>query len=86
MQATTLVSYGLTQQLCQSVNETYTAQVSGVLQKIGGFGLGGPSDTGVYMPLTQAESFFGTNQCDMIIVQLKNSDNATISNVSKAHN
>lgn len=66
------------------VNETYTAQVAGVLQKIGGFGAGGPSDSGVYMPLTQAESFFGTNQSDYIIVQLKNSDNATIANVSKA--
>jgi len=66
------------------VNETYTAKVSGVLQKIGGFGAAGPSDTGVYMPLNKAESFFGTNHCDYIIVQLKNSDNATITNVSKA--
>ncbi|MGD0644053.1 MAG: ABC transporter permease [Candidatus Bathyarchaeia archaeon] len=65
------------------VNETYTAQVSAVLQKIGGFGIGGPSDTGVYIPLSKAESFFGTDQCDMIIVQLKSSDNATITNVSK---
>ena len=66
------------------VNETYTAQVSGVLQKIGGFGVGGPSDSGVYIPLSQAESFFGTDQCDMIIVQLKNSNNATVTSVSKA--
>lgn len=66
------------------VNETYSAQVSGVLQKIGGPSFGGPSDEGVYMPLTQAESFFGTNQCEMIIVQLRNSDNATISTVSQA--
>lgn len=66
------------------INETYTAQVSGVLQKIGGFNFGGPSDTGVYMPLTQAESFFGTSQCNMIIVQLKNSSNATITDVSQA--
>ena len=66
------------------VNETYTAQVSAVLQKIGGFGVGGPSDTGVYIPLSQAESFFGTDQCSMIIVQLKSSDNATVTNVSKA--
>jgi len=64
------------------VNETYTAQVSAVLQKIGGFGIGGPSDTGVYIPLSQAESFFGTEQCNMIIVQLKSSNNATITNVS----
>lgn len=66
------------------LNETYSAQVSGILQKIGGPSFGGPSDTGVYMPLSKAESFFGTNQCDMIIVQLKNSNNATITSVSQA--
>jgi putative ABC transport system permease protein len=65
------------------VNETYTANVAGVLQKIGGFGLGGPSDTGVYIPVDKAQSFLGTDQADMIIVQLKSSDNATITNVSK---
>jgi putative ABC transport system permease protein len=66
------------------VNETYTADVSGVLQKIGGFGIGGPSDTGVYIPIDKAKSFLGTDQADMIIVKLKSSDNATITNVSKA--
>lgn len=66
------------------VNETNTAHVSAVLGSIGGFGIGGPSDTGVYMPISQAEKFFGTDQADMIIVKLKNSDNATITNVSKA--
>ena len=65
------------------INETYTADVTGVLQKIGGFGLGGPSDTGVYIPIDKAQSFLGTNQADMIIVKLKSSDNATITNVSK---
>ena len=66
------------------VNETYSADVSGVLDKIGGFGIGGPSDTGIYIPIDKAQSFFGTDQCDMILVQLKNNDNATITNVSKA--
>jgi putative ABC transport system permease protein len=66
------------------VNETYTASVSAVLQKVGGFGIAGPSDTGVYIPIDKAQSFFGTDQCDMIIVKLKSSDNATITNVSKA--
>ena len=65
------------------VNETESANVAAVLQKIGGFGLGGPSDTGVYIPIDRAQSFLGTDQADMIIVQLKNSDNATITNVSK---
>jgi putative ABC transport system permease protein len=68
------------------VNETYTAYVTAVLPKIGGFGIGGPSDTGIYIPITQAESFFGTDQADMIIVQLKSSDNATITNVTNAIN
>ncbi|MCL2431822.1 MAG: ABC transporter permease [Nitrososphaerota archaeon] len=66
------------------VEEKYTAVVAGVLDKVGGFGIGGPSDTGVYIPIEKAQSFFGTDQCDMIIVTLKNSDNATITNVSKA--
>lgn len=66
------------------VNETYIANVAAVLQKIGGFGLGGPSDTGVYIPIDKAQSFFVTDQADTIIVKLKNSDNATITNVSKA--
>jgi len=65
------------------VNETYIADVQGVLGKIGGFGIGGPSDTGVYIPLSKAESFFNTTQCDMIIVKLNSNDNATITNVSK---
>lgn len=66
------------------VDQSYTADVSGVLQRVGGFGIGGPSDTGVYIPIEKAQSFFGTDQCDMIIVQLTDSDNATITNVSKA--
>lgn len=66
------------------VNETYSAEVVGVMGKIGGFGIGGPSDTGIYIPIEKAESFFNTTQCDMIIVKLKNSDSATIDSVSKA--
>jgi len=66
------------------VNETFTAEVSGILAPIGGFGIGGPSDTGVYIPIETAQSFFGTQKCDQIVVQLKTSDNATITEVSKA--
>jgi putative ABC transport system permease protein len=66
------------------LNETYVANVTGVLQKIGGFGLGGPSDTGVYIPLAQAENFFGTDQADMIIVKLTSSDPAVINATSQA--
>jgi putative ABC transport system permease protein len=65
------------------VNETYTAHVSAVLAKIGGFNLGGPSDTGVYIPISKAQSFFGTDQASTIIVKLGSIDNATIQGVSK---
>ena len=64
-------------------NETYTAHVSAVLDRIGGFGLAGPSDTGVYVPLSQAERFFGTDEADMIIVKLKSSDAAVVNSTSK---
>ncbi len=53
-------------------NKTYTAHVAAVLDRIGGFGIGGPSDTGIYVPLTQAEEFFGTDEADLIIVKLRN--------------
>jgi putative ABC transport system permease protein len=66
------------------VNDTYMAHISGVLDRIGGFGVGGPSDTGVYVPLSQAEKFFGTNQADMIIVKLTSSDPAVVNSTSKA--
>jgi putative ABC transport system permease protein len=66
------------------VNETYTAHVSAVLDRIGGFGLGGPSDTGIYVPLSQAETFFGTDEADMILVKLKSSDTAVVNSTSKA--
>jgi putative ABC transport system permease protein len=65
-------------------NETYTGHVSAVLEEIGGFSFVGPSDSGVYMPLSQARSFFGTDEASMIIVQLKDSNNATITAASKA--
>jgi putative ABC transport system permease protein len=65
-------------------NETYTGHVAAVLKEIGGFGVGGPSDSSVYIPISKAESFFGTDECDMIIVKLKNSDKATIGSVSEA--
>ncbi|MCJ7560094.1 ABC transporter permease [Candidatus Bathyarchaeota archaeon] len=64
-------------------NETYTGQVTAVLKEIGGFGFGGPSDSGVYIPISQAQSFFGTDECNQIIVKLKNSDQATIDSVSE---
>lgn len=65
-------------------NETYSGHVSAVLEKIGGFSFVGPSDTGVYIPLSQAQSFFGTDEASMIIVKLQNSDNATTTRAIKS--
>jgi len=64
-------------------NETYMAHITAVLQTIGGFAFGGPSDSDAYIPLAQAQSFFGTDECDTIIVKLTNSDKTTIDAVSK---
>jgi putative ABC transport system permease protein len=65
-----------------AVNETYTAQISGVLGPVNGLGAAGPSDSGVYIPLSKATNFFGTDACDMIIVTLVNSDAHTVANVT----
>ena len=65
-------------------NETYVGHISAVLQEIGGFGVVGPSDSAVYIPISKAESFFGTDECDMIIVKLENDNKATIDSTSKA--
>ena len=64
-------------------NETYTAHVAAVLQTVGGFSFGGPSDSNVYLPLAQAQSFFNTDECSSILVKLTNSDKATIDNATK---
>jgi putative ABC transport system permease protein len=71
-------------------NQTYSAHVSGVLSQVGGFGIGGPSDTGIYVPLSQAQSFFGTDEADMIIVKLDTGDqnivNDTATTITKYFN
>ena len=66
-----------------SRNETYTGRVAAVLNEIGGFGIG-PSDFSVYIPTSQAQGFFGSDECDTIIVKLENDDEATIESVSEA--
>ncbi|MBS7646768.1 ABC transporter permease [Candidatus Bathyarchaeota archaeon] len=65
-------------------NESYVGNVVAVLQEIGGFSISGPSDASIYIPITQAQSFFGTDKCEMIIVKLKNDDKATIESATKA--
>jgi len=65
-------------------NESYVGNVVAVLQEVGGFSIGGPSDTSVYIPIRQAQSFFGTDKCEMIIVKLKNDEKATIESTTKS--
>ncbi len=65
-------------------NKTYTGNVVAVLKEVGGFSFGGPSDTSIYIPIMQAQTFFGTDECEMIIVKLKNDDKATIDSTAKA--
>jgi putative ABC transport system permease protein len=63
--------------------ENYTARVSGVLGTVGGgFELVSPSDDSVYIPISTAASFFDTDTCDIMLVTVANSDNATITEVS----
>lgn len=64
-------------------NESYVGSVAAVLQEVGGFSIGGPSDTSIYIPITQAQNFFGTDKCEMIIVKLKSDDKATIESTAK---
>jgi len=65
-------------------NETYVGNVVSVLEEVGGFSFVGPSDSAVYIPISQAQSFFGTDEVDSIIVKLENDDEATIERVSEA--
>lgn len=67
-------------------NETYSGQVVAVLEEVGGFGFVGPSDTSLYIPVSQAQSFFGTDEVDSIIVQIESDDETTIERVSDAIN
>ena len=63
---------------------TLPRNITGILKQIGSFGIGGLSDSGVYIPLAQAQALFATNECDMIIVKLRSSDQAVIDDVTKA--
>jgi putative ABC transport system permease protein len=65
-------------------NQTYTATVAAVLNEVGGLSVGGPSDFSVYIPIGQAQKFFGTDECDMIVVKLNNDNDATIESTSRA--
>ncbi|MGQ9597637.1 MAG: ABC transporter permease [Thermoproteota archaeon] len=64
-------------------NKTYTGKVAAVLQEVGNFNIGGPADNRIYVPISQAQKFFGTETCEMIIVKLKHDDRLTIDSTAK---
>jgi len=63
-------------------NNTVEVTVAAVLEEIGGISITGPSDYSVYIPIEEAQTFFGTDECDRIIVKLASEDDATIEAVS----
>lgn len=65
-------------------NVTTSWQIAAILKEVGTFGMGGPSDYGVYIPISQAQDLFGTDECNSIIVKLRSSDQDVIDSVSEA--
>jgi putative ABC transport system permease protein len=64
---------------------TLHRNITAILKQIGSsFGVGGPSDSNVYIPIDQAQTLFNTNESDLIIVKLKSSDQTVIDNATKA--
>jgi len=63
-----------------------TFPVAAILPEIGGFGIGGPSDSGIYIQLTPAIEFFNTTVTNSIIVRIDsaNPDQSVIDNVTAA--
>jgi len=70
--------------ISKPIIKSYVFHVAAVLKEIGGFSLGGPADNQVYIPLTTAQGIFNTNQSSQIVVQLVDSNQATIDSVTKA--
>ncbi len=67
----------------EMVEENYTAEVVAVLEEIAGFSMG-PSDLGLYIPLSTAQSFFDTDEVNSIAVKLVSDDEEFIETVSQA--
>jgi len=67
----------------EMVEENYTAEVVAILEEIGGFSMG-PSDLGLYIPLSTAQSFFDTDEVNSIAVKLVSDDEELIETVSQA--
>ncbi len=57
--------------------------VAGVLEEIGAFSMG-PSDSGIYIPLSDAREFFDTDEVSNIVVKLTDGEESTIDSVTSA--
>jgi putative ABC transport system permease protein len=77
------IGQSLTLQIWNSTNEltppfspinillnSYTGSVGAILPAVGGFNLGGPADSGIYMQMDNALAFFNSSTVSSIIVQL----------------
>ncbi|MHA2425316.1 MAG: ABC transporter permease [Candidatus Thorarchaeota archaeon] len=63
--------------------KSYNATIDGILERIGGISIGGPTDSSVFIPLEEAEEFFETSIADIILVQLDTDDEAIIEQVAQ---
>lgn len=71
--------------LGQPINShTYESVIAAILPQIGGFGLGGPSDSGLYMQITPAIGFFQTNVSSSFTVLLDGHSSTVIDEVTNA--
>lgn len=63
--------------------KSYNATIDGILARIGGISIGGPTDSSVFIPIEQAKELFGTSIADIILVQLDTDDEAVINEVAR---
>lgn len=69
---------------CGQGELSYGGTVTGVLDAIGPISVGVLSDTAIYIPIGRASSFYGTDQCSMMLVKLTDDDRSTIDEVTAA--
>ena len=62
--------------------KSYNATIDAILGQIGAISIGGPTDSSVFIPLEQAETFFETSVVDIILVQLDTDDEEIITQVA----
>lgn len=65
-------------------NRTYSGSVAGVLNEVGGFSIGGPSDSSLYLPIDEAIQFFEDDVVTQIVVQAVDDNEETLDSLSDA--